>query len=433
MTCLTPDGENPRVNTARCLQMVSAVMSCLILALPLNGEPGASCKEPVPLSSELSGSMSPFLSTEESSAEAETGMVFFCSQKTSVPAFRVIWFSFTPEETDSYRFDTSGSQRLDGGGELDTVVGVFSGECPEMSPLANACNDNVPGSLSASVTVPLMGGTTYLIAVGTNGSINPLDGGVVPGPAGQIALSVRRVALAYPYEYLVPAAVKLPGSKSDLFLTNLDSADGVFKIQFLGHGNPGDETPPSSQPESRAMAIAGLGSKEFSDVLGMPGLFGLSDTFGSLLIRSTRRLSVGVLNQFPGAGAGSVGHFGQAVDVSTGLLTMLESGRITGVRDDGAFQTGIAVFNRSSSSCRTSLQLRNSAGAVFEGGESEVLLPPNTLVYRLLRDVFKVAVPVRSASLSVTLPRSENGCAIGAATIVSDVLSGDSYGVPLRK
>lgn len=421
----------------------SVTLACLLVMALAAGRAaeaqlGSSCQESIqiPAGTPLPASLA--VPTDAFPIPSVT--TFFCSQKSGVPAGRVVWFQYTPLETGAYRLDTTGSSGRDASDPIDTILAVFANECDALTPFSNGCSDNSPGTLDASVTLTLLESKTYTIAVGSNGSRDPLYGSVEGPQAGTIVLNIRPATLAYPYEYVLPLLQRVETggtSTSDLILTNLEGADGALKLQFLSHGNPGDETPPSSQPETRPMSISANGTRELTDVLGLPGTFALGDAYGALVVRSSRRLAAGARIRVEGP-SGSVGYFSHAVDVSTGLLTLGESGRLIGIRDDvppaeKGSRAYLVLLNRSPATCSVVLALRNGSGGVYKGGEAEVTLPPNTTVERGLRQVFPVEETVRSGSVSVSLRSSETGCVVGAAAVVSDSLSGDSYATALVK
>jgi hypothetical protein len=418
--------------------------AAILLLIPLlSGQPAAaqsgySCQEPVLIASDAP--LPAAFSVPTDTFPVEPSATFFCSQKSGVPASRVVWFSFTPDNTGAFRLDTAGSEARESADQLDTILAVFANECDALTPLSSGCGDNSPGSLNASVTLTLLAGKRYLIAVGSNGSRNPLDGGVEPPPAGTAVLNIRPAVLAYPFEYVLPLVQRFQSgspASSDLFLSNLEGSDGAFKLQFLSHGNPGDETPPASQPETKPMSIGADGTRELNDILGLPGTFALRDAYGALVIRSSRRLAAGARTQLAGA-AGPVGHFSHAVDVSTGLLTLGESGRLIGIRDDlppaeNGYRAYLVLLNRSSATCTVLLKLRNGSGGTFKGGDAEMMLPPNTTVERGLRQIFPIEDAVRSAAVVISLRDGETGCVIGGAAVVADGPSGDAYATALVK
>ena len=47
---------------------------------------------------------------------------------------RLVWFSFTPKATDTYRIDTLGSSPAD----YDTILGVYTGGCGTLAPVSGA-------------------------------------------------------------------------------------------------------------------------------------------------------------------------------------------------------------------------------------------------------------------------------------------------------
>jgi hypothetical protein len=103
------------------------------------------------------------------------------------PPSRVVWFSFTPEVSGTYRIDTFGTVPT---ADYDTILGVFTGSCGSLTPVFGVCNrngffpDDSPGSIQSSVTLVFGAGTTTLIAVGDIGQPNAFTGRFVPPPGG---------------------------------------------------------------------------------------------------------------------------------------------------------------------------------------------------------------------------------------------------------
>ena len=48
---------------------------------------------------------------------------------------KVVWFSFTPEATGTYRLDTLGSAPAD----YDTILGVYTGGCSSLASVSGVC------------------------------------------------------------------------------------------------------------------------------------------------------------------------------------------------------------------------------------------------------------------------------------------------------
>ncbi len=371
--------------------------------------------------------------------------VFPCYGKLFLPAggqvqpSKVVWFSFKPQATDTYRIDTLGSSPAD----YDTILGVYTGECGTLAPVSGVCGrngffpDDAPGTLRSSVTLNLSAGTTYSIAVGAIGAPDPYTGLVEPSAGGTLNLNVARVAVAYAYTYLIPNFVRSGGFTSDLYVTNLENADAQFLVQYLAHGNDGDQTIPARQAVAPAQLVAAGGSRFYQDVVG---LYGHADDWGALLIQSTRRLLVGSRAWAPAAGGGTIGPYTAGVDVSPGLaapeaLATGETGRFTGVREDAAARTNLVFVNTAPVPCVLQAEVRDGAGAAL-GAARSLSVPPLTAMQKSrLKDTFAIGADVRNAS--VVVRNATAGCSVIGVAYVFDVnASGaatNSYAVPLRK
>ncbi len=358
------------------------------------------------------------------------------------PPARLVWFSFTPAASATYRIDTSGTAPAD---EYDTILGVYTGSCGALDPVSGICRqngffpDDASGSLQSSVTLLLEAGTTYTIAVGGIGQPDGFTGLFEPSEGGLLRLNVSRVAVGYPYAYVVPSIARTGGFVSDLAVTNTETADGQFVIQYLGHGDDGDQNVPAQQPVSNPQHLAPSGSREISDVLG--SLFSISSDFGALLVQSTNRLLVGARTSAPArAGAGTFGQFTEAVDVSSGVspglaLAFGETGRFVAVREDSSARTNVVLVNTSMSPCAVQSEVRDANGSLL-GGARTFTVPPHTMIQKnRLRDTYGIAGAVRAAS--VLVKNVTAGCAVAGAAYVVDGNTtpgtNDPFAVPLRK
>ena len=287
------------------------------------------------------------------------------------PPSRLAWFSFTPTASETYRIDTLGTSP-----DYDTILGLYTGSCGSLSPVSGICRqngfypDDAPGSLQSSVTLLLSAGTTYTIAVGGIGQPSGFSGQYEPSKGGTLQLNVARVAaVAYPYTYVVPSVAHIGGFVSDLALTNVEAADGQFLVQYLGHGNDGDQNVPALQPVSSPQRVAPSGSREIPDVLGT--LFSISSDFGALFVQSTSRLLIGARTATPAPGGeGAFGQFTEAVDVSSGAVPSLalafgETGRFVAVREDASARTNFVLVNASTTPCAVQSEVHDAGGNVL--------------------------------------------------------------------
>ncbi len=370
---------------------------------------------------------------------------FPCYGKLVLPAggqvqpSKVVWFSFTPTTTDTYRIDTLGSTPAD----YDTILAAYTGGCGTLAPVSGICGkngfyaDDAPGSLQSSITLNLSAGTTYTFAVGAIGAVNSYTGQVDPSAGGTLRLNVARVAVGYAYTYLVPSFVRSGGLTSDLFVTNLENADAQFLVQYLTHGNDGDQTMPARQPTAPAQLVSAGGSRLYVDVVG---LYGYAEDWGALLIQSTRRLLVGSRTWAPSAGGGTVGSYTAGVDISPGLaspeaLATGESGRFIGIREDAAARTNLVFANTTTVPCTLHAEVRDGTGAVL-GTTRSLVVPPSTAMQKSrLKDTFAISGDVRGAS--VVVRNVTAGCSVvGVAYVVDGNTApgtNDPDAVPLRK
>lgn len=355
-----------------------------------------------------------------------------------VPPTRLAWFSFTPAVSATYRIDTLGSTPAS---DYDTIVAVYTGSCGSLSPVSGICRqngffpDDAPGSLQSSITLNLTAGTSYTIAVGGIGQPDGFSGQFVPSKGGTLHLNVTRVAVGYPYAYVIPSVARTGGFVSDLAVTNVEAADGQFIVQYLGHGNDGDQNVPAVQPVASPQRVAGSGSREIPDVLG--ALFSISSDFGALFVQSTSRLLIGARTSAPASsGTGSFGQFTEAVDVSSGAtpghaLASFETGRFAAVREDAAARTNLVLVNTTTTPCAVRSEVRDGSGNLL-GSARTFTVPPRTMIQKnRLRDTYGIAGDVRAASVVVTNVTA--GCAVAGTAYVVDGGTNDPFAVPLRK
>ncbi len=374
--------------------------------------------------------------------------VFPCYTKGQLPSggqappSHIVWFSFTPTVSDTYRIDTIGTAPA---ADYDTILGVNTGSCGSLNPVSGICRqngffpDDAPGSLQSSVTLLLEAGTTYTIAVGGIGQPDGFTGLFEPSKGGVLQLNVSRVAVGYAYAYVVTSVARTGGYTSDVNVTNAEAADGQFVIQYLGHGNDGDQNVPPLQPVSSPQSIGALGSREFVDILS--GLFSISSDYGAILVQSTNRLLIGARTATPApAGVGSFGQFTEAVDVSSGTSLPLalaygETGRFIAMREDASTRTNLAFVNTSMSPCAVQSEVLDGGGNLL-GDARTFTVPPHTMIQKnRLKDTFGFAADVRDAS--VLVKNVTTGCTVAGTAYVVDgntaAGTNDPFAVPLRK
>jgi hypothetical protein len=412
-------------------------------ALPAPAAP-ASCAAPVAIDANSLPYSNPGIDTRTMAFDSSVP-TFPCYGKLVLPTggqvqpSKIVWFSFTPAATDTYRIDTFGSSPSD----YDTILGVYTGACGTLAPVSGVCGtngffpDDAPGSLQSSVTLNLAAGTRYLIAAGAIGAPNAYTGQIDLPAGGALKLNVAHAAVSYAYVYLVPSLVHSGGFVSDLYVTNLENADGQFLARYLTHGNDGDQTVPSRQPQAAPQFVPAGGTRLYADVVG---LFGYADDWSALVLQSTRRLGIGARTWAPAAGGGTMSQYTVGVDLSPGLpapeaLATGETGRFVGVREDAGMRTNLVFASNSPVPCALQAEVRDGSGAVL-GSTRTFTVPPSTAMQKNgLKDTFGIPGDVKSASVLVRNVTA--GCsAVGVAYVLDGNTtpgSNDPYAVPLRK
>ena len=358
----------------------------------------------------------------------------FPSPLPATAVTKTVWYKFTPSSTDTYRIDTGLSTPP---GFYDTILSVYTGICGSLVLVNNGCNDDAQGSTFASADVVLTAGTPYYISVSGLGSVDTFNPAVIrPSPGGMLLLKVSHVPIVFKYSYVIPSVAHVAGITlfvSDMNVTNLEGSDGIFNVQFQGHGAFDDQGAPASQPVSANINILAFGSKELPDVV--QSTFGLSD-YGSLFIQSTKRLFVGARTYTASTGptGGYYGQYVEGVDVSTGASTagvilFNETGRFIGIREDVDTRTNFVLFNPGPTVCNVTMQVLDANGNVIAPGGLSKGLPPKTMVQaNRLKNTFGITSDIRNASLVVR--NATGGCTIGGVAYVVDGNPGTPGGNP---
>lgn len=435
--------------TLRRALLASLAAACLFLAMPLSAQPSnASCATSIAIPSTGPFPYSvPGVNTSGSLFD-QGGWSYPClTGKGFTPPLpdgaisRTAWFSFTPATTDTYRIDTAGSTPA---GEYDTILEVYTGICGSLQLVTNGCNDDTQTSLQAQKDIVLNSGTTYYISVSGIGGRDTFNPQVIrPSNGGTLQFKIGRVPVIFAYSYVVPSVAHQQGITlfvSDVNVTNLESGDAIFTVQFLGHGNFGDQSQPTPQPITSNITVPAFGSKELTDVL--TSQFGLAD-YGALLVQSTKRLFVGARTYTPSNGptGGFYGQYVEGVDVSSGadpvyVILPNEKGRFIGVREDADTRTNFVLFNTGTTVCNVALEVRDANGNTISPGGITKGLPPRTMVQaNKLKNTFSITSDIRNASLVVT--NLNAGCTVGGVAYVLDgninPNSNDPFTVTFRK
>lgn len=422
--------------------VLALALGLFLVTPPAEGQSNNSCANATP----IPGGLPRTLQVSTASFAPDGNTPPFSCNAGGLPLGRTAWFTFKPAQTDDYRFDTRGTTSAIPGEPYDTILEVFSGSCSAPIPLPAGCGDDSGGNTWSAVTVRLEAGTAYLVVVSGKGSRDPRDQtNVLPSAGGTLVLNAARASVDYVYQYLVPSVSNLRGNAlfvSDLVVSNIEGAGGKIEVQFQGNGQDG--TTPASQPAMGPLDIGPLVSREFVDVVGAvpPAGFGLTQAFGGLVVRSTRRLLVGARSYTNGSsgGTGTYGQFTPAVDISAGSAEPLGPGQaayLSGIRNDGTsgtpstFRTNVVLANDAAFPCGAVVELRNSAGA--SAGAASLTVPARTIVQKQFIDLFPAAGQLRNVVLVVSVPGAATGCRMTAVAYELDNETQDSFAVPLRK
>ncbi len=214
--------------------------------------------------------------------------------------------------------------------------------------------------------------------------------------------------------WLLTSSARAPGAgafwQTDLSIRNTGTSTANVTIKFLGHSSDG-----RGGPERYATIPAGQ-TATWRDVLG--SLFGLSNDYGPILVRSTTA-NLAVLGQT--WTAGGAGTYGQSVPVlSMDELISSTPRSILGVRQDNFFRTNLMLANATESTATVTVQLVSTGGGVLK--TLNVSLGP------LSRAQYNVGADFGYTNLSdavFVISSSTSGARIGAYASVIDAGTAD--------
>jgi|GEM_PF-1869553 len=131
---------------------IPSLITALLLALVPPAAAAPPANDACPAARAIPGLELPFtqvLDTTQATSEGDPAVACV----TPAPG-KSVWYTFRPETSDSYAFDTGGSTPSG----YEPVLTLFTGSCGGLTPVANAC---ARGRLVASLTA----GTTYTLLV----------------------------------------------------------------------------------------------------------------------------------------------------------------------------------------------------------------------------------------------------------------------------
>ncbi|MBI2513889.1 MAG: immunoglobulin domain-containing protein [Opitutae bacterium] len=180
-----------------------------------------------------------------------------------------LWYSYRPIATGVATFDTGGSA-------IDTAMAVYTGN--SLASLAFlAQNNDAPTSTASRIAIPVTAGTTYYVAVGSNGGTR---GNIVlnyslvttPEPAIAIATVGQGASLTVQPDAANNVGVQWARETVDLAgstaATLTQSTAGVYSAGFVVGANPADYT--GSVPA--VLLSVPAGSVTATDFFGGTGL-----------------------------------------------------------------------------------------------------------------------------------------------------------------
>ena len=214
--------------------------------------------------------------------------------------------------------------------------------------------------------------------------------------------------------WLLTSSARVQGAgafwQTDLSIRNTGSSSASVTVKFLGHSGDGRGGP------ERSYTIPAGQTQTWRDVLWT--LFGLSNDYGPILVRSTSA-SMGVLGQTWTSGGG--GTYGQSVPaLATAELIGATPRSILGVRQDSSFRTNLMLANATESTVSVTVQLVSTTGTVL-GTQSRTLGP-------LSRDQLNVGNDFGYANLAdavFVISSPTPGAAVGAYASVIDAATQD--------
>ena len=239
------------------------------------------------------------------------------------PPARLVWFSFTPAVSDTYRIDTIGTTPA---ADYDTILGVYTGSCGSLDAVSGICRqngftpDDASGSLQSSVTLNPERGhdlhdrrRRHRPAERVHGRVRALEGRHPPAQrrprGGQLPVHVRR------------AVGRARGRVRERPRDHERRSGGrpvphpVSRARERRRRRTSRRSsPPPARSASRPPARARSRTSSAR-------LFSVSSDYGAVLVQSTSRLLVGARTATTtSGGAGTFGQFTEAVDVSSGRL-----------------------------------------------------------------------------------------------------------------
>jgi hypothetical protein len=220
-------------------------------------------------------------------------------------------------------------------------------------------------------------------------------------------------------EWLLPSSARVPGEggalwTTDLTVANTGATDATLFVRFLGHDADG------RNGAERTFLLAAGRSVTWNDVLG--SLFGLTEAWGGLLVRSASPSLVATGQTSTPGGAG--GTYGQSVPLvaETELIRYGAARSVPAVREDAAFRTNLVLANGGTSSVDVDVAIVTSTGVTM-GRRTWTLLPLGmTQVSHVVREL---GLPPTVSGARLVLSTPTPGGAFAAYASVIDERTND--------
>ncbi len=202
--------------------------------------------------------------------------------------------------------------------------------------------------------------------------------------------------------------------RSELSIANSGRGPATVTLTFLEHDRNNTSAP------TRTYVLGPLETLHFDDALST--LFGVSDTYGALIVQSDTSPGVTVFERILTDATTTAGTVGQQTD-AVSAEDLSTSGSLLGVRQDDDFRTNVGLLNPGSGNATVRLRLVQSPAS--ELGSTEIVLPPRGYIQRNLSALFPDAVLPPGETLSIELESVNSASSLFAFASVIDNVSQD--------
>jgi hypothetical protein len=171
-----------------------------------------------------------------------------------------------------------------------------------------------------------------------------------------------------PERVFIPAVANSIGAygtywKSDVYLYNNSSRRIELELKFLEAGKD------NTNPITKKIELEEKSCFQIDDILY--NLFGLSDTYGSIIISSKEDIYVSSRTY---NSLGDLGTYGQYIDGYKIDNSITEEGKIIGLKENNAFRTNLGLLNLNDKELKLNVSIYSGDGGLL--GELEYNLKP---------------------------------------------------------